>query len=133
VGESQPPHDLLLLLRTPDIELLVTLDERDAQVNLAFGAGRTRIKHRRQQGSRPGPSGPARRERVSIDIPSLASLVIDALDHRGRCDRDWLPVFARARELAAALSSLAAVQGGEGPAAGDDGGDLPAATGSPTP
>jgi hypothetical protein len=43
-----------------------------------------------------------------VVIPALATLVVDALEHRGLCDRDQEPVLGRARDMAAAFASAAA-------------------------
>ncbi len=107
-GESQPPEDIVLLARTPDIELRAALNERDSLVHVVFGAGRARLRRDARQGARSGGS-PPRRERIPITVPSLAGLVVEALEHRGICDRDAQPVFARARDMAQALASLSAM------------------------
>ncbi len=110
-GTTQPPEDMVLLLRTPDFELRAALDEGAAMVNVIIGAGRMRLRERdRRRGAPAGGGNTARREHIPILVPGLGALVVDALEHRGLCDRDQGPVLGRARDMAAAYASTAAVE-----------------------
>jgi hypothetical protein len=109
IGTTRSPEDLVLLLRTPDFELRAALDEGAATVNVIIGAGRARLRDRNHRRRTPAGGGvTARRDHIPIVVPTLGALVVDALEHRGLCDRDQGPVFGRARDMAAAYASIAA-------------------------
>jgi glucose-6-phosphate dehydrogenase assembly protein OpcA len=104
-GVTQPPEDLVLLLRTPELEMRAALDEVAGMAHVILGSGRARLRDRNRRGGSPkGDGAPARREHIPIRTPALGTLIVESLEHRGLCDCDREPVFGRACDLAAAVS-----------------------------
>jgi glucose-6-phosphate dehydrogenase assembly protein OpcA len=132
IGETRPSDDLVLLLRMPDFELRAALDEQASVVTAIIGAGRTRLRRGdERRGPRGGDRMTARREHIPVIARPLPALVVDALEHRGLCDRDQWPVLGRARELAAAFASAAAGAAGAAEPAAEPAAEYPA--GEPPP
>jgi hypothetical protein len=103
---------LVLVLRTPEIELRAAWRDDESSIVVERAAGRLRLKRSRRR-RRPG-SGSVRRdaggdastrtrERIGVDRTERARFLIDALEHPGLCDRDARLVLARARSLAGVL------------------------------
>lgn len=105
-GRASATESLVVLLRGREAELRVALGAAESTATIARGAG----PHTVRRSARPanGPRPRPRPEQVEIPPPHPASLVIQGLEHAGLCNRDALPVLARARALAAALDHGAA-------------------------
>ncbi len=99
-GPASEAESIALVLRAPTTELRVGLDSSESAAMINRGAGRmalNRSRRPRGPGSFKGP------ERIELEPPRPERLVVGALEHAGRCDRDVEPVLARARGLAEAL------------------------------
>jgi hypothetical protein len=101
LGETQGREALVLVLRTPEIELRAALAADETVASVTLGAGRLKLR----RGGRPGiPRGRSRApETMGLKVKEPVSLVVDALKHPGLCDDDAAPVLERAIVLAAEL------------------------------
>jgi hypothetical protein len=124
-GPAPAGESLVLVLRTPDMELRAAI-EPPAAASVVIGPGRVRLlppggersdgprgRGRRggggkQSKARPGGSprlwAPSPRERTAMEWGSTAHLIVDALGHGAYCDETAPRVLDRALQMAAALT-----------------------------